>query len=100
MWRIAEGTVERIDPWLWIDGIKEEIIVSPNLMWDSVPARHRAIEHLIERRIFELPRLVHTLPHLIGAGAETFYESVKLLRQQLGNVAGSPHYAHLHPYAS
>jgi hypothetical protein len=101
LWRIAEGTVDRVDPWLWIEGIVERTDFSSQLgtvRWERGPAREMALDHLARHRIFEVPRLVHALPHLIVAGAETIRKGVELLRRQVGGNDTPPPYARLNPY--
>lgn len=101
IWRNSGGAIERTDPWLWINGIVETTVYSAQLgttFWDRGRAREMALDHLAKRRIFELPRLVHALPHLIDGGAETIHQAVGLLRRQVAGDSAPPAYAGLNPY--
>ncbi len=98
MWRIAGETVERLDPWLWIEGIEQTTVFSSLLgtvIWQRGPARQKALAYLAARRIFELPRLVDALPHLIEAGVESTDRAVEALRQSVGGGGPLPSFARL-----
>jgi hypothetical protein len=87
MWRIAGQSVERLDPWLWIEGISKTHHFSAScgtVIWDRGRARDLALGHLASRRILELPRLVDAMPHLIEAGAESMSRAVDALRCRVG----------------
>jgi hypothetical protein len=87
MWRIAGQSVERLDPWLWIEGISERHNFAAScgtVIWDRGRARELALGHLANRRILELPRLVAAMPRLIEAGAESMGRAVDALRRQVG----------------
>jgi hypothetical protein len=101
MWRVFNGAVERLDPWLWIEGICETTNFSDQLgtvLWDRGPARDHALSHLARRRIFELPRLVEALPDMIRAGTESMGRSVEHLRQRVGLGTILPSFARLNHY--
>jgi hypothetical protein len=101
LWRVFKGAVERLDPWLWIEGISKTTIFSDQLrtvIWERGPAREVALSHLERRRIFELPKLVEALPDLIRAGTESMGRSVAHLRQRVGIGAVLPPFACLNPY--
>jgi hypothetical protein len=96
MWRIAEGKVERLDPWLWIEGIEDMKVYSSQLgtvIWARGLARELALSHLRRHRIFELPRLVDAMLHLIGDVEPTIHRSVERLRLQLGGGGPPPDFA-------
>ncbi|MCG2839481.1 hypothetical protein L6Q21_00630 [Sandaracinobacter sp. RS1-74] len=98
MWRIAEGTVERLDPWLWINGIAREFHFSQSaatVVWASGPARELALRYLEERRIFELPKLVDVMPHLFEVDVEAIADGVGKLREQRGDGQTPPAYAEI-----
>ncbi len=98
MWRIADGDVERLDPWLWIESIAETTVYSSQLrtvVWERGAARERAVNHLARHRIFELPRLVDAMPHLVGDDEATIYPSVERLRLHVGGGNAPPPYARL-----
>jgi hypothetical protein len=87
MWRVAGESVERLDPWLWIEGISQSHVFSAScgtVIWDRGPARELALNYLARRRIFELPRLVDAMPHLIEAGDESTGRAVDALRCRVG----------------
>jgi hypothetical protein len=98
MWRIAEGTMERLDPWLWINGIASEFHFGqspPTVVWAQGRARDHAILHLEQRRIFELPKLVDIMPHLFQVDVEAITDGVAKLREQRGGANELPAYADL-----
>ncbi len=98
MWRIAGDAVERLDPWLWIEGIAETKVFSASrgtVIWVRGPARDLALDHLARRRIFELPRLVDAMPHLIEAGVDSTDRAVEALRQSVGGGGAPPSFARL-----
>lgn len=83
MWRVTGGTVERLDPWLWINGITSEFHFTTSVatdVWATGPARELALHHLVEHRIFELPKLVDVMPYLFEADVETIADGVERLR--------------------
>jgi len=87
MWRIAGESVERLDPWLWIEGTLQSHVFSAScgtVIWDRGPARELALDHLANRRIFELPRLVDAMPHLVESGVESTGRAVDALRCRVG----------------
>lgn len=97
-WRIAEGAVERLDPWLWINGIASEFHFGqspPTAVWAQGRARDHAILHLEQRRIFELPKLVDIMPHLFQVDVEAITDGVAKLREQRGGANELPAYADL-----
>jgi len=73
LWRIADGSVERLDPWLWIEGKADEahFPAAGKSTWVSGAARASALERLALYRIAELPKLVDVMPHLIEADIES-----------------------------
>lgn len=98
MWRVADGLVERLDPWLWIEGISETTVFSAQLgtvVWERGRARELALDHLTQNRIAGLPRLVDVMPFLVESGMEPTDRSVERLRQQVGSTAVVPSFARL-----
>lgn len=98
MWRVTEGVVERLDPWLWINGITAEFHFTTSVatvVWASGPARELALHHLTKHRIFELPKLVDVMPHLFEADVETIAGGVERLRELSGVGKVTPAYAEL-----
>ena len=98
LWRIASGTVELLDPWLWIDGIAAEFHFGRSLetvVWAKGPARDMALRHLAHHRIFELPRLVDVMPYLFEDEVGSIGDGVWRLFEQRGANVVSPAYAKL-----
>ncbi len=96
MWRITEGAVERLNPWLWINGITAEFHFTKSagtVVWASGPARELALHHLSKRYIFELPKLVDIMPHLFETGVKTIAEGVRRLHELRGDGEAPPAYA-------
>jgi hypothetical protein len=98
MWRITEGAIERLDPWLWINGITAEFHFTKSaatVVWASGQARELALHYLSKRRIHELPKLVDIMPHLFETGVESIAEGVRRLHEQRGDNEAPPIYAKL-----
>ncbi|ACF01014.1 hypothetical protein Rpal_2501 [Rhodopseudomonas palustris TIE-1] len=97
MWRIAEGAVERLDPWLWINDIANEVHFGQagTAVWASGLARELALRHLEERRIFELPKLVDVMPYLFETDVQSIADGVEKLWKQRGGNQKPPAYAEL-----
>ncbi len=98
MWRVADGLVERLDPWLWIEGISETTVFSSQLgtvVWERGRARERALEYLTQNGVSGLPRLVDVMPFLVESGTESTDRSVEQLRQHVGSGAAVPSFARL-----
>lgn len=101
IWRVSGGIVQRLDPWLWIEGIEETTVFSSQLgtvVWSRGPAREQALEHLAQRRIFELPRLVEAMPHLIGSDVDSVEAGVARLYQRVEAGRLLPAYARLNSH--
>lgn len=94
MWRIAEGEVERLDPWLWVNGIVDEFHFTKSaatVVWAAGPARELALRHLAKHRIFELPKLVNAMPHLFEEEVEMIADGVRRLHEEHEqHVCGKP----------
>lgn len=98
MWRVVQGAVERVDPWLWINGITADFNFSTSVatvVWASGPARELALHHLVKHRIFELPRLVDVMPYLFEPDVESIGDGVERLRKRSGLDKALPAYAEL-----
>jgi hypothetical protein len=83
MWRIANGRVERLDPWLWISDIVDAthfLTLASTLDWSGGRARDLALLHLTEHRITALPRLVDAMPHLLDPEVESISGAVLKMR--------------------
>jgi hypothetical protein len=101
MWRITSGRIERLSPWLWIEGIAKVTVFSSDLGttdWSRGHAREVALACLHDRRIFELPRLVDVMPLLIKSSAESIPAAAELLRLKNGNSDDVPPYARLNDH--
>lgn len=82
LWRIDQGAVERLDPWLWIiDKTAETHFAraAATTVWAAGPARELALQHLVARRIFELPKLADVMPHLFELGLDKMEDGVSRL---------------------
>lgn len=101
IWRVSDGIVERLDPWLWIEGIAETTVFSSRfgtVVWSRGAARELAFEHLSRRRIFELPRLVEAMPFLIEPDVDSVEAGVARLNERVGSGRPLPAYARLNPH--
>lgn len=95
LWRIDQGAVERLDPWLWIKDKTDEThftTAAATVVWATGPARELALQHLVARRIFELPKLVDVLPHLFEPDVDRIADGVRRLHQN-GRSQSPPTYA-------
>lgn len=98
MWRVNEGRVERLDPWLWINGIAAVShfgTAATTGLWASGPAREMALQHLARHRIFELPKLVGVMPHLFEADVDEIPEGVVRMYEVGGANRTLPDFATL-----
>ena len=98
MWRVADGQVDRLDPWLWIEGISDTTVFSAQLgtvIWERGRARESALDYLAENRISGLPRLVDVMSFLVESGVESTDRSVERLRQHIGGGDAVPPFARL-----
>lgn len=101
MWRVSDAGVERLDPWLWIEGISKTTVFSEVLgtvIWERDRARDAALAHLASRRIFELPRLVEAMADLIAGGAESLGPSVARMKERIAPTAQLPSFARVNPH--
>lgn len=98
LWRVTDLSVERLDPWLWINGITEQRHFANSAAtnhWHYGSARELALRHLSERRISSLPRLVNVMAYLFEPGVRKLSHSVERLCVARGASARVPTYAHL-----
>lgn len=97
LWRIDGERVERIDPWLWIDGKVDEMHFAPprSSVWASGPARDAALEKLARHRIADVPRLADIMAHLIDPDIDTFGPAVARLRVRSYPDAVTPVFARI-----
>jgi len=98
MWRVAEGGVERLNPWLWINCIAAEFHFTTSastVVWAKGPARELALQHLARHRIFELPKLVDVMPYLFEAQIKTVADGVARLHKKSGASSTLPAFAEL-----
>ena len=89
LWRISEGDVERMAPWLWIEGIHRETFfkgsrLEPN--WHSDEAIGRSVDKLSKHGIRALPRLADALPLLVLQKAPWIRDAVEMLRGGQGSA--------------
>jgi hypothetical protein len=98
MWRVTQAGVERLDPWLWINGITATFhftTFAATTVWGEGPARQLALDYLEKHRIFELPTLVDVMPFLFEADVATISNGVERLRKVNGSDKLMPPYAEL-----
>lgn len=97
LWRIHGGQVERLDPWLWIDGTMDEMHFAPprSSVWSSGPARDAALAKLALHRVADVPRLADIMAHLIDPDIETFGSAVARLRARSYPDAVVPAFARI-----
>ncbi|WP_186394169.1 hypothetical protein [Stappia sp. TSB10GB4] len=98
MWRVKEGIVERLNPWIWVNGIADQFFFTNSaatVVWSRGPARELALDYLATHRIFDLPKLVDIMPYLFEAGVESIEDGVKRLREMSGGGEILPTYAKL-----
>jgi hypothetical protein len=79
LWRVTVEGIERLDPWLWIRGIKSERWFAHNTErdWWRPAGRKPALAYLAQHRIFELPRLANAMPDIFAPGVETILDAVR-----------------------
>ncbi len=99
IWRVEASRIERLEPWYWIKNIVKEVNFSASLGpvdWAAGPARASALDHLANRRIRELPRLVDAMPHLFGSKVDSISSAVERLRKSNSNELALPPYTKGH----
>lgn len=97
LWRIADRIVERLDPWLWIEGKSEEshLPAPGSSRWVDGFARERALERLAVHRIAELPRLVDVMGDLLDVEIDSIRQGAWRMHKRLGAGAATPPYARI-----
>lgn len=95
LWRINGDQVERLDPWLWIDGKMDEVHFARarSSVWASGPARDASLAKLTQHRIADVPRLADIMCHLIDPDIDTFGPAVARLRARSYPDTLAPAYA-------
>jgi hypothetical protein len=71
LWRIQDGVVERVEPWLWVDTIRSEVNFAQAMGrtdWASAEVREVVLEHLDDRNVRGLPLLVEAWADLLTPG--------------------------------
>ncbi|AFL54905.1 hypothetical protein ABIE78_000022 [Sinorhizobium fredii] len=96
-WGIWDDRVQRLAPWLWINGIVDQSHFWKAGIggWTSSSAREMAIAHLAVHRIFELPRLTDAMPHLFEAAVDSMEDGVRRLYAAGRRDTTLPSYAEL-----
>ncbi len=89
LWRISEGDVGRMAPWLRIEGIHRETFfkgsrLEPN--WHSDEAIGRSVDKLRKHGIRALLRLADALPLLVLQKAPWIRDAVEMLRDGQGSA--------------
>lgn len=97
MWGISEDRVQRLAPWLWINGIVDQshFWKAGGGGWTSSSVREMAISHLAAYRVFELPRLTDVMPHLFEADVDSMADGVRRLYAAGRQDDALPSYAEL-----
>lgn len=98
LWRVSRHSVERLDPWLWINGITEQRHFANSAgtnRWHYGSARELALRHLSDRRISGLPRLVSVMAYLFDPGARKISHCITRLHSEHGDTRSLPGYAQL-----
>lgn len=97
LWRIAGGMVERINPWLWIQGIKSERWFAPNTEgdWWCPAGRVPALAYLEKHRIFGLPKLANCMRYMFEPGSGTVEDAARRMFENEDNNAPLPEFAAL-----
>ena len=97
MWGVSENRVERLAPWLWINGILDQ-----NHFWKAgvggwagTSVRQMAIDYLAANRISELPRLVDIMPYLFKAHCDSMKDGLRRLYLAEGQGSALPPYGEL-----
>jgi hypothetical protein len=96
LWRIHAGSVERVDPWLWINGKQRTVhfsTIANTVEWAGGAARSLAQHYLAQHRIIELPKLVDVMPALFDPEVETIGAGVAQMRADAGSMITLPAYA-------
>lgn len=85
LWRVSEGRIERLDPWLWIRGIKSQRWFAHNTEgdWWRPPGRGPALAYLERHRILELPRLGNAMLDMFAPGVENISGAVRSMHGRL-----------------
>lgn len=97
MWGISEDRVQRLAPWLWINGIVDQshFWKAGGGNWTSSSVREMAISQLAAYRIFELPRLIDVMPQLFEADVDSIEDGVRRLYAAGRRDTALPSYAEL-----
>lgn len=97
LWRIFNGVVERLDPWLWIEGKAQEVHFSApgQAQWVDGPPRAAALDRLARLRIAELPKLVDVMPHLFEPDVESIKGAAWRMLQTGGLHRSLPAFARI-----
>lgn len=97
LWRISGDQVERLDPWLWIDGkVEETHFAAPrSSVWASGDARDAALAKLAAHRIADVPRLADIMAHLIDPDIDALGGAVARLRARAYPEAIAPAFARI-----
>jgi hypothetical protein len=97
LWRVHDGQIERLDPWLYIEGKTAESHFTPprSSVWSSGVARETALARMTQHRIADVPRLADIMAHLIEPDIESFGPAVSRLHRRSYPDADVPAFARL-----
>lgn len=95
LWRITSKSVERLDPWLWIVGIRSErwFAINTERDWWRPAGRLPALAFLERHRVFEMPKLANAMPYMFGHDVETIPEAVRAMFGNAGTSSPVPKFA-------
>lgn len=87
LWRVSTDGAERLEPWWWITGVKQNFNFAAFFntpVWNKGAARDAAIDFLTKNGVQGLPRLVEVMPHLVESRSETIdiLDSMSPLREK------------------
>lgn len=97
LWRVSDGQVERLDPWLRIGGKTDETHFTPprSSVWSTGQAREVALARLAHHRIADVPRLADIMAHLIEPDIGSFGPAILRLRERTYPDVPLPSFASL-----
>ena len=89
LWHISAEGVERLDPWLWIRGIKSERWFAHNTEgdWWRPQGRVPALAYLEGHRISELPKLGNAMLDMFAPGVESISGAVRRMHNRAQDLA-------------
>lgn len=92
MWRIRlDGSVERVEPWLWIGHVRQTYLWSEgDEPWNDPSEAARLVGWLAERGILGLPILADALPALVHDRHASMSDAASLIKEARSPTVRSP----------